>query len=147
MTTKTKINNQLKFKANNTLITLIGMMGTGKSKIGYLLARELNLKFYDTDRLIEKQFNASIKTLFQVNGEKFFRKIEKEKIKQTINNLIQLKHRAIISIGGGDFVNSETREFLLNTTKVIWLNTPVDVLISRVGDGSKRPMIKGDVRI
>ena len=52
----------------------------------------------------------------------------------------------IISIGGGGFDNKNTRELLLNYTNVIWLNTPINILVERVGNGSKRPMIKGDVK-
>ena len=43
----------------NKLITLIGMMGTGKTKFGYLVAKKLNFNFYDTDAIIEKKFNNS----------------------------------------------------------------------------------------
>ena len=147
MFSKQKIDFQTKSKDDNKLITLIGMMGTGKSKIGYLLGRKLNINFYDTDKLIEKQYNTSIKTLFQLNGEKYFRKVEKEKIKQIVDKSLELEDRAVISIGGGAFIDSETRELLLRTTKVVWLNTPVSVLVNRIGDGYKRPMIKGDVKI
>ena len=54
--------------------------------------------------------------------------------------------KVVISIGGGAFDNKETRELLLQYTNVIWLNTPVNILVERVGEGSKRPMIKGDVK-
>ena len=52
----------------------------------------------------------------------------------------------IISLGGGGFDNEDTRKLLLDNTNVIWLNTPLDVLVKRIGDGSKRPMIKGSTR-
>jgi shikimate kinase len=127
-------------------VTLIGMMGTGKSKFGRQIANILKFNFYDIDHMIEKEFKMTIKELFQKYGEIFFRKIEK----RTINNLIfkinKNKEKVIISLGGGGFDNEETRELLLNNTNVIWLNTPVDVLVQRVGDGSKRPMIKGRIR-
>ncbi len=57
---------------NNKIITFIGMMGTGKSKFGRLIAKNYNFTFYDIDLLIEKKFNNTIKTLFQKNGEHFF---------------------------------------------------------------------------
>ncbi len=66
-----------KISHQNNLITLIGMMGTGKTKFGYLVAKKLNFNFYDTDAIIEKKFNLSIKNLFTTHGESFFRKIEK----------------------------------------------------------------------
>ena len=130
----------------NNLITLIGMMGTGKTKFGYLVAKKLNLNFYDTDTIIEKKFNAPIRDLFTIHGEFFFRKIEKKEIYSIINKAKTSKEKAIISIGGGAFDNSHTRKLLLKETKVIWLNTPIDTLVNRVGDGSKRPMLQGDIK-
>ena len=45
----------------NNLITLIGMMGTGKTKFGYLVAKKLNFNFYDTDAIIEKEIQYAYK--------------------------------------------------------------------------------------
>ena len=127
-------------------VTLIGMMGTGKSKFGRQIANILKFNFYDIDHMIEKEFKMTIKELFQKYGEVFFRKIEKKTIKNLISEINNNKENVIISLGGGGFDNKETRKLLLKNTYVIWLNTPVDVLIQRVGDGSKRPMIKGETR-
>ena len=127
-------------------VTLIGMMGSGKSKFGRQIANILKYNFYDVDHVIEKEFNMTIKELFQKHGEVFFRNIERKTIRTLIPKINENKEKAIISLGGGGFDNKETRELLLNNTNVIWLNTPLNVLIKRVGDGSKRPMIKGRVR-
>ena len=127
------------------LTTIIGMMGAGKSKLGYIVSKNLNVNFYDIDDLIEKELNTSIKELFQSHGEAYFRKIEEAKIKMVINNAISKNEKAIVSIGGGAFDNQHSRELLLKNTKVIWLNVPTDILVKRIGDGSKRPMIKGNV--
>ena len=127
-------------------VTLIGMMGTGKSKFGRQIANILKFNFYDIDHMIEKEFKITIKQLFQKYGEVFFRKIEKKTICDLILKINKNKEKVIISLGGGGFDNKEIRDLLLNNTNVIWLNTPVDVLVQRVGDGSKRPMIKGKTR-
>ena len=127
-------------------ITLIGMMGTGKSKFGRLVANNLNFNFYDVDFLIEKRFKTTIKLLFQKYGELFFRNVEKETIKKLIFKINKNNEKVIISLGGGGFDNSETRKLLLNNTIVVWLNTPLNILVQRVGDGSKRPMIKGNTK-
>ena len=134
------------FTPQNNLITLIGMMGAGKTKFGYLVAKKLNFNFYDTDAIIEKKFNVPIKDLFTIHGELFFRKVEKEEIHSIINRVKIRKEKAVISIGGGAFDNLYTRNLLLKDTKVIWLNTPIDTLVNRIGDGSKRPMLKGDIK-
>ena len=127
------------------LTTIIGMMGAGKSKLGYIVSKSLNVNFYDIDDLIEKELNTSIKELFKSHGEAYFRSVEEAKIEIVIKNAVSKNEKAIISIGGGAFDNQYSRELLLKNTKVIWLNVPTDILIKRIGDGSKRPMIKGNV--
>ena len=127
-------------------VTLIGMMGTGKSKFGRQIANILKFNFYDIDNIIEKEFKTTIKELFQKHGEVFFRTIEKKAISNLISKINKNKEKVIISLGGGGFDDRETRDLLLHDTYVIWLNTSVDILVQRVGDGSKRPMIKGKTR-
>jgi shikimate kinase len=127
------------------LTTIIGMMGAGKSKLGYIVSKSLNVNFYDIDDLIEKELNTSIKELFKSHGEAYFRRVEEAKIEIVIKNAVKKNEKAIISIGGGAFDNQYSRELLLKNTKVIWLNVPTDILIKRIGDGSKRPMIKGNI--
>ncbi len=73
-------------------------------------------------------------------------KLKKKTISDLIFKINKNKEKVIISLGGGGFDNKDTRKLLLNNTNVIWLNTPLDVLVQRVGDGSKRPMIKGRTR-
>ena len=130
----------------NNKVTLIGMMGTGKSKFGRLVANNLKFNFYDVDTLIENKFKTTIKDLFIKYGESFFRNIEGETIKELIFKIKENKEKVIISLGGGGFDSKNTRELLLNYTNVIWLNTPVHILVERVGNGSKRPMIQGDAK-
>ena len=127
-------------------VTLIGMMGTGKSKFGRKIANILKFNFYDIDHMIEKEFKITIKQIFEKHGETFFRNIENKTIHDLILKINKNKEKVIISLGGGGFDNEETRKLLLKNTNVIWLNTPLDVLVQRVGDGSKRPMIKGKTR-
>ena len=135
-----------KINSYHDKVTLIGMMGTGKSKFGRLISNILKFNFYDVDNLIEKQFKMSIKELFQKHGEPFFRNIEKKAIQELVLKINKREEKVIISLGGGGFDNKETRELLLNNTKVIWLNTPVDLLVERIGDGTKRPMIRENTR-
>ena len=59
-------------------VTLIGMMGTGKSKFGRQIANILKFNFYDVDHMIEKEFNMTIKQLFQKHGEFFLEKLKKK---------------------------------------------------------------------
>ena len=70
----------------NKNIVLLGMMGSGKSTIGYLLSRNINLNFLDVDKFIEKETGLKIQDIFQKKGEVYFRNLE-EKI--TIKFLMQ----------------------------------------------------------
>ena len=72
--------------------------------------------------------------------------MEESTIKELVVNISQSNQSSVISLGGGAFDNINTRTLLLEKSHVIWLNTPVEVLVNRVGDGSKRPMIRGDVK-
>ena len=78
----------------NDKITLIGMMGTGKSKFGRLVAKNLNFNFYDVDTLIENKLKTSIKNLFMKYGEPFFRNIEAKTIKKLIANIRKKKRKS-----------------------------------------------------
>ena len=59
-------------------IVFLGMMGSGKSSIGLVVSKKLNLQFYDIDQIIEKDLGMSISEIFQKKGEKFFRDIEEK---------------------------------------------------------------------
>jgi len=121
-------------KSNENLVFL-GMMGSGKSSIGLLVAKKLNLNFVDIDDEIEKEVGLSIKKIFDIKGEVFFRKIE-EKI--TLDVL--RKKNKIISLGGGGFLNKNIRkEILLNHTS-IWLDLESKKLIDRIKNSKKRPL-------
>ena len=65
----------MKLKKN---LVFVGMMGSGKSSIGTLVAKKLKLNFIDIDNEIENTFNTSIKKMFEDKGEDFFRKVEQE---------------------------------------------------------------------
>ena len=57
-------------------LVFLGMMGSGKSSIGALVSKKLNINFIDIDKEIEKKLGMTISEIFQKNGEKYFRKIE-----------------------------------------------------------------------
>ena len=130
---------------NIRLITLIGMMGSGKTSCGSVLAKKLGVSFVDIDSIIELEENLEISEIFKKFGEEYFRTIEEKVIFSKVNEYLRQNVKAIISLGGGGFESKKTREFLLNNSKVIWLNSDIKVLSKRVGDAFNRPMIKGNV--
>ena len=89
-------------------LVLTGMMGVGKSTIGRLLAKKLRFKFIDVDRLIERQEKRSIKKIFDVDGEEYFRKIEEKVTLKILKN-----KSSIIALGGGAFINNEIRKEII----------------------------------
>ena len=116
-------------------LVFLGMMGSGKSSIGLLVAKKLKLNFIDTDNEIEKELGTSIKKIFETKGESYFRKIE-EKI-----TLKKLKSNiTIISLGGGAFLNKNIKKEVLKNHLSIWLNWSHRILLDRIKNSKKRPL-------
>ena len=122
-------------------IVFLGMMGSGKTSIGLLISKKLNLQFYDIDQIIEKELEMSISDIFEKKGEKFFRDFEE---KTTLNVL--KKEKGVISLGGGAFINKKIREEILTNHLSFWLNWSSKTLINRIQKNTKRPIaIKSSV--
>ena len=119
----------------NKNIVLIGMMGSGKSTIGYLLSKSTNLKYVDIDKLIEKEAGLKIYNIFEKKGEEYFRNLE-EKI--TLKLLKNKKN--IISLGGGGFINKNIRREVLNNNISFWLYWKSSTVIQRILKSKKRPI-------
>ena len=119
----------------NKNIVLLGMMGSGKSSIGHLLSKSLNLKFVDIDKKIEEHTNLNIYDIFEKKGESFFRD-EEEKI--TLKFLKNKKQ--IISLGGGGFINKNIRKEVLTNNLSFWLNWRSSTIIKRILKSKKRPI-------
>ena len=122
----------MKLKEN---LVFLGMMGSGKSSIGSLVAKKLNFEFIDIDQEIEKKKGISIKEIFEVEGEDYFRKLE-EKI--TLNKL--KLNSSVISLGGGAFINVQIRKEILKNHISFWLNWSDQILLDRVRNSPKRPV-------
>ena len=116
-------------------IVLIGMMGSGKSLIGKILSKKLNLEFIDIDNKIEASEDRTISDIFKKNGEKYFRKIEEY---FSLNYLI-LENK-IISLGGGGYINPKIRRQCAKNSISIWLNWNDETLIERIKNSKKRPL-------
>jgi len=123
-------------KSNKNLV-LIGMMGSGKSTIGFLLSKKISLEFVDIDKYIENKEGLKINEIFEKKGEKYFRKIEIDNTLKILN-----KKKTIISLGGGAFINEQIRKKILLDNISIWLNWNSSTIIKRIKDSKKRPLIK-----
>ena len=116
-------------------IVFLGMMGSGKSSIGFLISKKLKLDFYDVDDCIEDKLNMKISNIFKNKGESFFRDYE-EKI--TLN--ILKKKGIVVALGGGAFINKNIRNEIIKNHLSFWLKLNSDILIKRIKNSVKRPL-------
>ena len=121
---------------NKVNISLCGMMGSGKSAIGKILANKLDYNFIDVDKMIEIDAGKTIKKIFEEDGEQYFRDLE-EKI--TIN-ILELKE-TIVSLGGGAIINKNIRGSIKKNSYNIYLNVNIDILTKRLQNSKTRPLI------
>ena len=116
-------------------LVFLGMMGSGKSSIGSLIAKKLQLNFIDIDNVIENELGLSIKKIFETKGENYFRKFEE---KTTLKKL--KSSSTVISLGGGAFLNKEIRKEVIKNHISFWLNWHNDILLDRIKNSKKRPL-------
>ncbi|MGI9353082.1 MAG: shikimate kinase [Rhizobiaceae bacterium] len=118
-------------------IVMLGMMGCGKSAIGKMLARKLNLDFKDADAEIEEAAGRSVAEIFEDYGEKEFRRLETRVIDRILN-----EGPALLALGGGAFMGEETRKIVAENGLSIWLKADLDLLLERVSRRpGKRPLL------
>tara|TARA_B100001121_G_scaffold40840_1_gene34960 strand:+ start:8137 stop:8661 length:525 start_codon:yes stop_codon:yes gene_type:complete len=116
-------------------LVFLGMMGSGKSSIGSIVAKKLKLNFIDIDKEIENETNSTVRKIFEEKGEEYFRKLE-EKI-----TLKKLKlNSSVISLGGGAFTNKNIKSEILKYHLSFWLNWNYKTLIERIKNSRKRPL-------
>lgn len=124
-------------------ITLIGMMGSGKTTIGKILSEQTGISAIDLDNFIENKENKSISEIFKTKGEQYFRTVEAN----TIKELTQTTSSQILSLGGGAFENEQTRELLLKNSTVIYLETTPEEIFKRIKKTNNRPLLKNNMTI
>ena len=120
-------------------IILIGFMGSGKTSVGRVLARQLLKNFVDVDATIEKEQNCSIADIFESKGEEYFRGLEQK----CINELTE-KTGQVIATGGGVPIYSTISEKSL----VIYIDADFDVIVNRLSarERAKRPLFDDESR-
>ena len=127
----------------NKKIVLLGMMGSGKTTLGKIISKKLKIKFFDTDSIIEKECGLKINKIFDIYGEKYFRKKE-EKI---ILNILSFKHSFVMSLGGGAFLNNILQKKILKKTISIWLKPNFITLYHRCKKSNKRPLLQNNINL
>ncbi len=113
-------------------ISFIGMAACGKSTVGKAVAEKLNDNFVDTDLLIEQKHGASLEEIKNKYGYKFVR-AEEEKVILNLNS-----SNKIISTGGSAVYSSKSMMHLVTFSKIIYINTPLEIIMERIDVGQKR---------
>jgi shikimate kinase len=119
-------------------IFLVGPMGVGKTTVGRMLARDLNLRFRDSDHEIEKRTGADIPWIFDVEGEQGFREREAKVIDD-----LTLAPDVLLATGGGAVLRDENRRCLSRRGTVVYLDTSVELQLKRTSRDKKRPLLQG----
>lgn len=120
-------------------VALVGFMGTGKSTVGHTLASMLNLRFVDTDALIEQRAGKKIVEIFASEGEAQFREYEKQIVQE-----LEAMEGCVISTGGGLVVNPANMESLKKHALVVCLWASPEAIFARVGHQTHRPLLRGE---
>lgn len=116
-----------------------GFMGAGKSKLGRLCAKDMELDFVDLDHVIVDRAGMSIPEIFSDGGEARFRKLELD----CLNELTSAPNR-ILSLGGGAIRSIEHAESLKQENVLVWIKPRLEVILGRVLNDSRRPMVGQD---
>lgn len=118
-------------------ITLVGMMGAGKTVIGTELARRLGRRFLDSDAEIEAAATMTIPEIFARDGEAFFRDREAEVIARLLSG-----PACVLATGGGAWMRPANRDSIRAAGTVVWLDADIDTLWHRLRGRSGRPLLE-----
>lgn len=124
--------------ANN--IILIGFMGTGKTTVANILAKQLGWQDINSDEMIETAEGMPISRIFETKGEAYFREVETEALRTVLAG----KER-IVATGGGAVLKEENRDAMLKGGLVVALKASPDTIISRVREDASRPLLAGNL--
>lgn len=122
-------------------IVLIGFMGCGKSSVGLRYAQMQGIEFVDTDQLIVEKQGRSINEIFATDGEKVFRKMETDCLKEL---LAQKNKSFVLSVGGGVPIREENRKLLKQIGTVIFLKASPNVIFRRLRNDKTRPLLQNE---
>ena len=123
-------------------IAITGMMGSGKSSVGRIVARVLNMKFADTDEIIERVERMSISDIFAKKGEPYFREVETRIVKE-----VSQEDNQVIACGGGVVLKQENVRQLRSRGVIVNLMASPEVLHERTKQTDTRPLLEVQDRL
>jgi shikimate kinase len=118
-------------------IILVGLMGSGKTSVGKVLARLLDKVFIDSDHEIERVTGVRIPVIFEIEGEAGFRARERKMIAEIV-----ARENVLLATGGGAVLAKENRDLLRTHGTVIYLRAPVKSLLKRTQRDRSRPLLQ-----
>jgi shikimate kinase len=120
-------------------------MGSGKTTVGTLLARQLAWRFIDLDDRIEEAAGLRIPEMFERLGEPAFRQLEADQLRSILGRALEHKESVVLALGGGTYAQTGAPEFLRAAgVPVIWLDAPPDVLLARCMTMTGRPLFRDE---
>lgn len=125
-------------KQGKTKVVLIGYRGSGKSVLSSHLAAKLNIESCDTDEIVKMNAGKSISEIFAEEGEKKFREMESEALKEALGGTAR-----IIATGGGIVLSEENRKLINDKARVVFLYTSPEKAAERIERGTDRPSLSG----
>jgi 3-dehydroquinate synthase len=124
-------------KASSGNVILIGMMGSGKTTVGRLLAKQLGKTFIDSDEEIQRRTGVTIPHIFDVEGEAGFRQRETS----VLEDLAE-RNDLVLATGGGAILSSHNRSVLKESGTVVYLKSNVHDLWQRTRHDTNRPLLQ-----
>jgi shikimate kinase len=127
------------------MVCLAGFMGSGKTTVGTLLARQLAWHFIDLDDRIEESAGLRIPEIFDRLGESAFRQMEADQLRAALGRALERKEPLVLALGGGTYAQPGAPEFLRAAgAPVIWLDSPVETLLARCMTMTGRPLFRDE---
>lgn len=120
---------------NSDKIYLVGFMAAGKTTVARALAARLGWRAEDVDELIEARERRTVAEIFARQGEAYFRGVERE----ILRLILPLRH-VVVATGGGTFMDPENRAAINLDGLSVWLDVPLDVVVSRIPADGRRPL-------
>ncbi|MBP3754730.1 MAG: shikimate kinase [Lachnospiraceae bacterium] len=119
-------------------LVLIGFMGSGKTSIGRSLSYKLKRAFYDTDKMIEEREGITISEIFKTKGEKYFRELETQVLREIRDDKIP----RIYSLGGGTPVSLQNQPLIKTIGTVVYLRLQPEEVWERLKGDTTRPLLQ-----
>jgi XRE family aerobic/anaerobic benzoate catabolism transcriptional regulator len=121
----------------SALVALVGLRGAGKSTVGPILAERLRVPFIEMDSLIGETSGLTLDQLFELHGERYYRRLERE----TLRRILARREPAVVAAAGGVVNEPVSWELLCDRATVVWLRADAEVHWNRVAaQGDHRPM-------